>query len=452
MPRPAFPCPALASSLLLVIAGLSPVAHADPATPFPVQLPPKAVPGAPQPAPAEPSQPTVAAPAPQPAVVAQLASDAVAPARAPQRTRAKKEAHPRLPEPALRVRVVAPSAKGMWTLHLENEGDRWLRVPADLRLLRFAIESGDTTSRRSAKLVHCAVPQALRVTSFPERNALLLGPGDEYVEPFNPRLFCFGKDAAAIAGGALVRVRYGWEGARYGARKGEPPFVVEGTTFPAAVEPKKDLVGPSMVLSYLPPDDEPEPAAREDAEEKPAGDEGAEEKPAKESVPVDEMAPRLELTGPAYIDASDAFHVTLTVKITNVGHRPAVAAIRPRMLALHVDGPDGVMRCREAAPTNALPREAFQALKPGASTSLTLIVQEACDKELFRRPGLYRLMTSLHLNEKYNDPSLIPMLGVVHAKEPTLVRIAEGPEPFYKSPPLSARMKAEKADEKAGGS
>jgi hypothetical protein len=123
------------------------------------------------------------------------------------------------------------------------------------------------------------------------------------------------------------------------------------------------------------------------------------------------------------------------------------------MLGLRVEGPDGVMHCHAASPSNSLPREAFQALKPGGSTSLTLMVQEACEKEIFRRPGLYHVTPSLHLDERSSDPSLVPMLGVIHAKEPTLVRIAEGPEPFYKSPPQPVRAaKAEKGEDKPGGS
>jgi hypothetical protein len=123
------------------------------------------------------------------------------------------------------------------------------------------------------------------------------------------------------------------------------------------------------------------------------------------------------------------------------------------MLGFRVEGPDGVVHCHPGQPTNTLPREAFAGLKPGASTSLTLIVQEACDKDLFRRPGLYHVFPSLHLDEQSVDKSVVPMLGVVHAKEPTLVRIASGPEPFYKTPPQPVRAgKGDGGEDKPGGS
>jgi hypothetical protein len=375
----------------------------------------------------------------------------------------KKPAAEPLPEPALRLRVIAPSAKGPWTLHLENEGDRFLRVPADLRLLRLSVESGDTMAKRPAKPALCATPAGFRPSGFPEGNALLLGPGDAYVETFDPRLFCFGKDAAAIEGGALVRARYGWDPPAKGAKKVEPPFVVEGTAFPAAVEPKKMLVAPSLVLSWLLPEADDESAeakadaedAKVDAEEtEPIADKDedkdkAEKAPEKAPVVVDENAARFEVHAAPYVDAANAYRVSLTLTVTNVGHRPAIASIRPRMVAFRVDGPDGIVRCQASVPSHALPREAYGTIKPGGTSSVTLLLEEACGRDLFRRPGLYHVLPSLHLNETGHEVGLTAFTGTVHAREPTLVRIAEGPEPFYKSPPQPIRAHAaDKAEEK----
>ncbi len=397
---------------------------------------------------------------------AQAEPASAAPPRPPAAPTGHKGPAEPLPDPDLRVRVVAPSAKGPWSLHLENEGESWLRVPADLRLLRFTVESGDTMSKRPTKPVQCAVPAGLRIAAFPDRNALLLGPGDAYVEAFDPRLFCFGKDAAALVGGALVRARYGWDAPARGARRVDPPFAVEGTTFPASVEPKKQIVAPSFVLSWLPPEEDEAEAAKEaaekaaekaaDADEKDGEAAEKDAKPPVEKIPVDENAARFELTGPAHIDALDGFKVTLTLTLTNVGHRPAHAAVRTKMVGFHIDGPDGFVGCHASPASHNLPREAFATLKPGASTSLTLLVQEACGQDVFRRPGLYRVTPTLHLDERSPDPALVPFLGVVHAREPTLVRIAEGPAPFYKSPPQPIRApaptSAEKTEEKPGGS
>ncbi len=369
-----------------------------------------------------------------------------------------------LPAPELRVRVVAPSAHGPWTLHLENEGDRWLRVPADLRLLHLSIESSDTTSRRPAKPLTCSLPALMRLDAFPEAHALLLGPGDSYVEAFDPRLFCFGKDMKAIEGGALVRASYGWTGpARSGwkAKRPDPPFAVEGTTFPAAVEPQKLIVAPALVLSYRPPDLDEAPEAApappsEDADAEAAPDDhplrrdgtaiGAPTAPSPEphaeapEIPVDENAARLEVTGSPYTDALDAFKVSITVTATNVGHRPATVAILPRMIGFRVEGPDGVSHCHVSRPTHALPREAYQVIRPGGSISLTVLVEEACRQELFRRPGLYAVTPSLHLNENGAEARLDALTGEIRATSPTLVRVAEGPEPFYVHTPEAVRV------------
>lgn len=388
----------------------------------------------------------------------------------PAATRAPKPPPPEpLPDPELTVRVVAPSARGNWTLHLENEGSRWLRVPADIRLLHLSLASSDTTARRPAKPVKCVLPASLQPSGFPERNALLLGPGDSYVEAFDPRLFCFGKEAKAIEGGTLVRAHYGWDLPRRTVKKVDPPFAVEGTTFPAAVEPKKQVVAPALVLSYLPPeldeatDASPKPAPEEvelDSEASPDEVEAHEDvappplprlapassapppspaPPPAPPVPVDENAPRLEVKGSAYADAINGFKVSITVTATNVGHRPATVAILERMVGFRIQGPDGVSHCHAAPPTHALPREAYRVIKPGGSASLTLLVEEACRHPLFRRPGLYEVTPSLHLNEGGAELHLEALTGTVRAATPTLVRVAEGPDPFYRHAPQVVR-------------
>jgi hypothetical protein len=351
-----------------------------------------------------------------------------------------------LPDPELRARIIAPSAHGLWTLHLENEGQHPLRVPADARLLHLTVESGDTVGKKQPKPVKCTVPAALRPEVFPDRSALLLAPGDSYVETFDPRLFCFGKDAKAIVGGALVRARYGWEPAK-GAKKVGPPFVVESTAFPAVVEPRKDLVLPPFVLSWLPPPEvessEPQPTPEEGDDKDPPTDEASAGMPGDPhpppAGPVDQNAARLELTASPYAEAVNGFKVSVTVTLSNVGHRPALAAVRSRMVSFRVDGPDGVLHCHAARPSFAMQRQGYVTLKPGGSTALTILVTEACGSDLFRRPGLYRIKPTLHLDESGAELGLAAVTGSIHALEPTMVRVAEGPLPFHKHHPHAMR-------------
>jgi len=400
------------------------------------------------------SPPAPAGPVPMPA------APAAAPKPAPRAKKAPaKPPEPELPPPDVRLTVVAPSAQGSWTMRIENEGTRWVRVPADVRLLRLTIESGDTMSKKRDKPVSCQVPASMRPDAFPEPRALLLGPGEAYVETFDPRLFCFGKDAHAVAGGAIVRARFGWEAPR-GAKKVDAPFAAQATDFPAAVAPQKQLFAPTIVLSYQPPDPDAAPATPPEAAKADKDDDAADakakvdkddkddkdDKPKddKPPAPPDENAPRLELSATPFADAANGFHLAMTVTITNVGHRAALAAIRPRMLGFRVDGPDGIERCGAVGQTRAIPREGYSTLKPGGKKTLTVLVEEACGRPFFRRPGLYKVTPSLHLAETGAERGLTAYTGVARAREPTLVRIAEGPLPFHAHAPRT--VKVEKPD------
>jgi hypothetical protein len=444
----------------------------------------------PRPVPPVGTPPAVAPPAaPPPSTVTTFAPPTSAPRPVVRRPPPPPE--PELPDPEVRVRIIAPSAQGMWTMRLENEGSQWVRVPADVRLLRLTVEAGDTLDRKAKKPVECKLPAGFRGDGFPEPRALLLGPGDAYVETFDPRLFCFGKDEKAITGGAIVRARYGWDPPK-GAKKLDAPYVVQGTEFPAVVAPQKQLQAPTIVLSWEAPEvieevKPPEPRPQEKAagdekakdeaarNEKPReGDKGdkardeaarnqkpregdkarddkpVDEKPKEEApvLPVDENAARFELKASPYLDAASGFRVAMTVTATNVGHRPALTAMRARMIGFRIDGPDGTMHCSAGGPTRAIARDGYRSIKPGASASLTILVEEACGRSLFRRPGLYRVTPSLHLVESGAEMGLGAYTGVARVKEPTLVRIAAGPDPFYPHGPKALRAKGEKPVEK----
>ena len=125
------------------------------------------------------------------------------------------------PEPPVRLRIVAPSAHGRWLLRVDNEGDEPIRIAADVRLLRFEVTAPETEApkpgrwRPPPKKTICDGPSAFGMDgSFPGRRELILGPGRSYVEEFDPRLICFGKDAQALVPGARVKSYYGWTPAR----------------------------------------------------------------------------------------------------------------------------------------------------------------------------------------------------------------------------------------------
>jgi hypothetical protein len=395
-----------------------------------------------------------------------------------------------LPNPPVRLWMVASAPQGPWTMRIDNEGEKPLRIPADVRLLRFEIEPDPepyvapseaaevkpkkwVKPKAPPKSVVCKIPAPLRADGFPDKSALLLRPGESYVESFDPRLFCFGKEAAArLVGGAVVHTRFGWEAPpkpAWSAKKkpDSGPFAVEGTSFPPEVLPLRELTAPTMVLHFNRPAKRPAPEAQpgepptDAGEPQPrAADTGAtdsrepppppppanakamnanEPQPraagAKAAAPlppvVDENAARLEITSAPFLEASSTARATITVTATNVGRRPMLVALHPRMLGFRVDGPDGVLRCSAMPPTHGIPRERFRTLAPGASSAMTLLLSEGCTRDALRRPGLYRIQTTLLAGESGAELGLAAYTDKVRTREPTLLRVLDGPDAFY---------------------
>jgi hypothetical protein len=323
----------------------------------------------------------------------------------------------------------------------------------------------------------------MRPKSFPNSRAVLLAPGQFYVEAFDPHLLCFGKNAAALRGSVEVRTTFGWSPpSKWSHKPPSPPFAAEGTAYPATVAPLPQLVAPTIVLSFAkatpapsdasPKGDAPnagaDPAASgdhradaaksdADAAPKPAADakagakgdepraKGGDEKGTKggaasEKEPpaiVDENAGRLELELGDYADASAAHDVRVEARISNAGHRPITAALRPRMLAFRVIGPNGVQTCDAAPPTQAMPREAFHSLAPGKKVSFSVLLAEECPELKLDRPGLYRVEATLRALEGGDHIGLEAWTGSVAATDTALVRIATGTAPFYKGAPAA---------------
>lgn len=388
---------------------------------------------------------------------------------------AKAPPPPPLEPAAARLWIVAPAPNGQWMLRLDNEGQRPIRIPADVRLLAFEVERADPKNPKRKQIVKCKAPGGLRPGDFPEARALLLAPGESYIEDFDPRLICFGKDAGALAGGSLVRTRFGWDPPpKWSKKPPQPPFAVQGTDHPATAAPLRELAAPSMVLSYADaeakakpevkaeeepeakPDAKPEakpeakpdakPEAKPDAkpDAKPEAEASAAPAPAQgdpkkpeEGRPeiVDANAPRLELTTSAHADASAPRRISITVTATNAGQRPMIAALRSRMISFKVEGPDKTVICESTPMTNAIPRDRFQTIKAGASTSFTLLVAEMCPQETFARAGLYRVWPTLHALETGKDVGVSAYTGVVATKTPTLVRVQTSSKPYHKEPP-----------------
>ncbi|WP_437758088.1 hypothetical protein [Sorangium sp. So ce1389] len=420
-------------------------------------------------------------------------------AAAPKASAKKKPpAPPPLPPAPARVWLIAPSPQGPWTLRIDNAGERPMRIPADVRLLRLEV---DTLNKRTKKTVRCAAPAGLKPSGFPERRALLLPPGQSYMEHFDPRLLCFGKDEAALAGGSVVRAWYGWGPPPKWSRKAPAaPFAAESTDDPPAFAPAPGLAAPTLVLSYgLParkefPGDEgggAEPSAGDrqaqpsadmtaqasgDKPAQPQADKPAQPQADKPAQPqadkpagvgsgqpessgkghgaglsgepiVDANAPRLELRSEPWSDAASPRSIVVRVTAKNVGKRPMTVAIRPRMLEFHVAGPNGTTVCEAAPPTDAIPRDMYRTLKGGASVDVSLLLREVCPADTFAREGLYEVTATLHANEAGTGLNLDAYTATVTATNATLLRVKSAPEPFYAAAPRAVQTPKPEAEQ-----
>ncbi|MGK3965593.1 hypothetical protein WMF38_15635 [Sorangium sp. So ce118] len=434
-----------------------------------------------------------AASPPAGATVAAPGASAAAP-KASAKNKKKPPAPPPLPPAPARVWLIAPSPHGPWTLRIDNAGERPMRIPADVRLLRLEI---DTLNKRTKKTVRCAAPAGLKPSGFPERRALLLPPGQSYMEHFDPRLLCFGKDEAALAGGSVVRAWYGWGPPPKWSRKAPaPPFAAESTDDPPAFAPEPGLAAPTVVLSYglparkefagdeaggaeppvgdrqaQPPADMTAQASADKAAQPPA-DKAAQppaDKAAQASADraagqpsssgkdhgahspgepiVDANAPRLELKSEPWSDAASPRSIVVRVTARNAGKRPMTVAIRPRMLEFHVAGPNGTTVCEAAPPTDAIPRDMYRTLKAGASVDVSLLLREVCPADTFAREGLYEVTATLHANEPGTGLDLDAYTATVTATNATLLRVKSAPEPFYAAAPRAVQTPKPEAEQ-----
>jgi len=349
---------------------------------------------------------------------------------------------PPLPPASARLWLIAPTAQGPWTMRLENEGSVALRVAADSRLLRFEVQTSD-----EAKPVSCVLPSSLRSTRFPEDRALLLAPGHSYVESFDPRLFCFGKSAVELGPNVTVRAKLGWEPPKEKKTKIKPknpkpptgPIVVESTEKVPTIGPLYEVTAPSILLGAATASP-PNTAKEAQAEAKPEGQtdspNGSADKTAlPPTPPVDERAGKLELSSTPFVEASAPRNITLTVTAKNVGLRPIVVALRPWMMSFRIDGPAGLAEmCYADNARRILPNDAYRPVAPGATTSFSVLIAEVCPKNIFTKPGLYRVTALMAAKETTNQGVDVTTTQLT-APAPSFVRLTSAVEPFYSEPP-----------------
>jgi len=396
----------------------------------------------------------------------------------------------RLPAPPVRMRVIAPSAQGPWLLRIDNEGAEPMRIAADVRLLRLEVRvPSDRPVRQtyrhgwSKRAAVCDGPQSFGLGKrFPVARELVLEPGHSYVEEFDPRLICFGKQAALLVPGARVTATLGWKPkAKWSRRMAAAPFVADAAHRPRRFRPLRRLQAPQLLLSHARAavygSDTKERSAthakgasgdhagsdRRDASVSrgPRGGRSAAsaeeasvhrpravvEPPRKRPAP-DELAARMTLTTSHHADARRPTDIELSVEAHNTGQRPLFVALRSRMLSFRVEGPDGTVRCRPQSRRHHVPRDLFKVLHHGKHVHMRVMLAEVCPPGTFDRPGLYVATPVLHADADGTQYGLTAITGRVstrHAGTPggthqkgddaTLVRVRFGRRPFYKRGP-----------------
>ncbi len=367
-----------------------------------------------------------------------------------------------LPPVAVSLRVVAPSAKGQWLLRIDNEGSTNALVSADVRFLRLEIRKWDAKKGAYAKAGEvCDGPSAFGLEErAPFGRELVLEPGQSYVEPFDPRLICFGKQAGLLEPGVMVMPSYGFTPRPQLAWKKTkapelPPFVADTAEAPRTASPLKQLVAESLVLgdatgSVFPPYDEVLPALR-------VAPKSAEA--ASRAVPMlrspayqtgkDGLAAAMALTTDPFADARGWRDVGFEVQAHNVGQRPLWAALRARQLSFMVYGSAGeAVFCPRVSQDHAIPRDLYEALAFGQHRHIPVTLVEPCNRETFQRPGIYAVVPTLHADDPVADMDIPVLKGTVTTRDPgpvggthqmgddaTLVRVRFGAAPFYSTPP-----------------
>jgi hypothetical protein len=368
---------------------------------------------------------------------------------------------PEVPAVPVTLKVVAPSAKGQWLLRIDNEGDAPTLVVADVRLLRFELRRWDAKKGAYAtKGEVCDGPATFGLEQHtPFGRELVLEPGQSYVEPFDPRLLCFGKQAAWLEPGVMVMPSYGFAPRKQASwkKRKEPevaPFVADTAKAPRAHAPIKRLVTDSLVLgdaqaSVFPPYDREVLAKRTS----PSTAEEASRPvplapPLPYQTPKDGLAAAMSLTTDRFADATSWQDIAFEVEAHNVGQRPIWIALRARQLSFMVHGTDGEAYCPRVSQDHHVPRDMFEQLQPGKHRHVGVSLAEPCAGRAFLRPGLYAVVPTLHADDNGAEYGIAALTGTVSTRDPgavggthvieddaTLVRVRSGPQPFYATSP-----------------
>ncbi len=347
--------------------------------------------------------------------LARRAAVALALVATPSLSQEPPQPEPATRSPLVRLAIEVPPTHGLWHLLVTNRDRVPVRLAADVRQLSLLVRLPDDRA-----YVRCSLPSGM-LGAAPERQ-LVLQPGESYVEPFDPRMFCWGADADKIGPGASVTAFLGWSPDPRLEKRSKPqvpPFVVEPVVAPAAFVPAKQIASLTFWLTQ--------------------GDR-ASASPGREPPPRFVGAPDLRLSTPRWADAVDHRSARISATLTNVGDRAALVHVRPDDLEVRVQRPDGSSTvCGPATGYRAAVRDFFLTIQPGKSASVTSLLTELCPSGTFDRPGLYVLHSTLRVRDDGSAFRLQAVTGDFSSPKATLLRLRSSRQPFHVAPPLPSR-------------
>jgi len=302
------------------------------------------------------------------------------------------------PPPAVKLVLDAPTPTGAWTLRVTNEGEVPVMLAADGRLLSLEV-----TPRGERKPERCELPVDMRPADDLDRS-LVLPPGRAYSETIQPRLYCFGdRGLDALTPGSIVVAHLGWPAGSH-SETHQVVWPIDGVEPVLASLPV--LTSPPIALP-----DEPTPMA-----------------PLVATQPVGASEPvSLRITGPRAVDTSTFGGLSVTVTLHNDGSRPVRVRFRPEDVGFDVTTWRGTEHCAWPMPATAPMRELFSTLQPQGSESLSLVLEEYCNRRSFDQPGLIVVRPKLDTRKGGgSEIGLRTFDGQVIATSATVVRLHQG--------------------------
>ena len=321
------------------------------------------------------------------------------------------------PTPKLELKIDESGPQSPWKLTITNVGKKSAMLVADPALLWFEVR---VPGKR--KLTRCKLPKELFPKRARRRARLVLRPGEQASQGFDPRLYCFARGGQwQLVPGAFIMPHFGWSqkkkkmwrrGRRVTVAKSEP-FVAstELRGEPEAKTSLKGLTGEPFALRS-----EYARWARTRLEE------DRKQKPQPLDIKIVQGS-----------DARAERTATVRISLKNRGKRNRYLYFRRELISFEVMGPAGLTTCDAQPDLRAPDRQAYSIFRKGRGITFTSRLVELCPRGTFSAPGLYLIHARLDATHSGEAYDLGAFVGRIISTTPGTIRIRTGPHPFLKT-------------------